>query len=521
MGQTTMGGLVREHARVRPNHAAFQFEGRTIAYGELDRLTNRVANGLTALGMKPGDRVAYLGKNSDAYFVFFFGATKAGFVVVPINWRLAPPEIAYIANESKARLLIVDEELVGAVAAIRTEIPTVATLLVIGQAMLPALSFWDWLGRQNDAVPRFEETQGQVIIQLYTSGTTGRPKGAMLTNGNFFGLRLTGADAGTDWDRFTADDVVMVAMPIFHIGGSALGVLSLYGGAKAIILKEFEPGAVFDAIAAGTTKTFLVPAALRALVMNPRARQVDYRRLRYILYGASPIPFELLRQCVDIFGCKFAQMYGMTETCGTIVALGPDDHDAAGSPRMRSAGKPLPGVEVAVVDENGKPLAIEQVGEIVTRSSANMPGYWNLPDATKATIDAEGWLHTGDAGYFDADGYLYIYDRVKDMIVSGAENVYPAEVESAIYGHPIVSDVCVIGVPDEKWGEAVKAVVVLKPGAAPDPASIIAWTRERIAGFKTPKSVDFTDTLPRNASGKLLRRVIREPYWKGRDRRVN
>jgi long-chain acyl-CoA synthetase len=188
---------------------------------------------------------------------------------------------------------------------------------------------------------------------------------------------------------------------------------------------------------------------------------------------------------------------------------------------MRWAGKALPGVEVAVVGLDGRPMPVGQVGEIVTRSSSNMVGYWNLPAETERTIDADGWLHTGDAGYFDADGYLYMYDRVKDMIVSGAENVYPAEVESAVYGHPDVADVCVIGVPDAQWGEAVRAVVVLKPGTTPDPDSIIAWTRSRIAGFKVPKAIDFAEALPRNASGKLLRRVLREPYWQGMDRRVN
>jgi long-chain acyl-CoA synthetase len=257
------------------------------------------------------------------------------------------------------------------------------------------------------------------------------------------------------------------------------------------------------------------------MVQHPRARQIDYRALRYVLYGASPIPLDLLRECVEVFGCKFAQMYGMTETTGTIVALDAADHDPQGSPRMRSAGKPLPGVEVRVVALDGKDAPVGEVGEIVTRSSSNMAGYWNLPDATARTIDAEGWLRTGDAGYLDADGYLYLYDRVKDMIVSGAENVYPAEVESAVYGHPDVADVCVIGVPDEQWGEAVRAIVVLKPGATPDPDAIIAWTRQRIAGFKTPKAIDFAESLPRNASGKLLRRLLREPYWAGKDRRVN
>jgi long-chain acyl-CoA synthetase len=214
-------------------------------------------------------------------------------------------------------------------------------------------------------------------------------------------------------------------------------------------------------------------------------------------------------------------MYGMTETTGTIVALPPADHDLDGNPRMRSAGKPLPGVEVRIIDEAGRPLQPNEVGEIATRSAWNMAGYYNMAEATAKTIDKDGWLRTGDAGYMDEDGYVYIHDRVKDMIISGGENIYPAEVESAIYGHPDVADVAVIGVPDEKWGEAVKAMVVRKPGASPDPQAIIAFARTRIAAFKAPKSVDFIEALPRNASGKILRRELREPFWAGKTRRVN
>jgi long-chain acyl-CoA synthetase len=265
----------------------------------------------------------------------------------------------------------------------------------------------------------------------------------------------------------------------------------------------------------------MVPAAMQIVVRHPRAREVDYSRIKYILYGASPIPLDLLRECMEVFGCGFVQMYGMTETTGTIVALPPEDHDPAGNPRMRSAGKPLPGVEVVILDDAGNRLKPGEVGEIATRSMANMAGYWNLPDATAKTIDAEGWLRTGDAGYMDEDGYVYIHDRVKDMIISGGENIYPAEVENAIFGHPDVADVAVIGVPDAKWGEAVKAIVVKKPGRAPTAENIIAFARERIAAYKAPKSVDFIDALPRNPSGKILRRELRETYWAGKERRVN
>ncbi|HWU94277.1 MAG TPA: AMP-binding protein, partial [Sphingomonas sp.] len=248
----------------------------------------------------------------------------------------------------------------------------------------------------------------------------------------------------------------------------------------------------------------------------------DFSRLRYILYGASPIALDLLREATEVFGCGFAQQYGMTETCGTIVYLPPEDHDPAGNERMRGAGLPMPGVEIRVVHPTERtPLPVREVGEVETRSVANMVGYWNLPETTAETVDGQGWLRTGDAGYLDEHGYLYICDRFKDMICSGAENIYPAEVESAIFGHPIVQEVAVIGVPHEKWGEEVKAVVVLKPGAAPDDASILAYARARIGGFKVPKSVDFAAALPRTPSGKVMRRALRDPYWAGRERGVN
>src|SRR5437660_8949931 len=299
-------------------------------------------------------------------------------------------------------------------------------------------------------------------------------------------------------------------MPVFQIGRSGWGVLGVYQGAKGVIAREFDPTKVLDFIEqSGITKLFMVPAAMQFVVRQPRARQVDFSRLKYMLYGASPIPLALLRECVEVFGCGFVQMYGMTETTGTIVALPPEDHTTDGSPKMRSAGKALPGVELAILDPSGKRLAADEVGEIAIRSPSNMKGYWNLPDATAATIDGDGWLRTGDAGYLDAEGYLYIHDRVKDMIISGGENIYPAEVENAIYGHPDVAEVAVIGVPSERWGEEVKAVIVPKPGRTPREEDVIAWARERIAAFKAPKSIEIIDAFPRTATGKVLRRELK------------
>jgi len=325
------------------------------------------------------------------------------------------------------------------------------------------------------------------------------------------------------WNEWLEDDVNLVALPVGHIGGVGWGIVGFFNGATCIVQREFVPPQVLDAIEhQRVSKMFLVPTALHFLLMQPRVRQIDYSSLRYILYGASPIALDLLREATEVFGCGFCQQYGMTETSGTVAYLPPEDHDSAGNRRMRSAGIPMPGVEIRVVDaDTRRPLPADEVGEVETRSMANMVGYCNRAAATAETINAEGWLRTGDAGSLDEDGYLYIHDRFKDMIVSGAENIYPAEVENAVYGHPAVQEVAVIGVPDDKWGEAVKAIVVPKPGTVADPQDIIAFARTRIAGFKAPKSVDFVAALPRGPSGKILRRVLREPYWAGRARQVN
>jgi len=361
-----------------------------------------------------------------------------------------------------------------------------------------------------------------VAVQMYTSGTTGRPKGAMLTHWNLLVFRALPSDAQPPWNRWTEDDVSLVAMPIFHIGGTGFGLQTLCAGGTAIVTREFDAGQVLELIEHhGLSKFFVVTTALQMLLRNPRVRDIDYRRIRTILYGASPIPEELLREAMAVFGCGFVQQYGMTEATGTICALTPEDHAAADAQRMRSAGRPLEGVDIAVVDGQGRRLPPGEIGEIAIRSPTIMRGYWNQPEATAEVLDAEGWFRSGDAGYLDPEGYVYICDRMKDMIISGGENVYPAEVEAALYGHADVAEVAVIGVPSAKWGEEVKAVVVLRPGATPDVPSLLEWTRRRIASYKVPKSIDFVASLPRNASGKLLRREIREPFWAGRERRVN
>ncbi|WP_242128937.1 long-chain-fatty-acid--CoA ligase [Sphingobium sp. Sx8-8] len=503
----TIGGYVRDHGARRSGEVALVFEERETSYGELNRRASRIANGLVAMGLQPGARVAYLGKNRDIYFEFWMGAIRAAMVMVPINWRLAPPEVAYILDDCSPALLVADPEFLARL----DPAPGCPVLLTETGEGEP---FARWRDRQADGDPQADGGYEDVVLQLYTSGTTGNPKGAMLTNRSLLALRdALPPDALPGWYRWSGEDVALVAMPIFHISGSGWGLWALQHGAKAVVVRDFDPHQVLDLLVRyRITKLMIVPTALRIMCDDPKAAETDFSFLETICYGGSAIPLDLLRQAIGLFGCGFAQMYGMTETAGTITGLPPADHDVDGNVRMASVGLPLPGVEIRILGPEGAELPRGEVGEIAIRAAANMTGYYNRPEATAETIDADGWLRTGDAGRMDADGYVYLADRIKDMIITGGENVYPAEVENALFGHPDVHDVAVIGVPDVKWGEAVKAIIVPVEGREPDPAAIIAWARARIAAYKAPKSIAFCDALPHNPSGKVLRRLLRDQY---------
>ena len=505
---------LKHWAAERPDRLALQQADRCLNFAQLEERTAKIVAMLLGLGLQKGDRIAWIGKNSDLYFSLFYGAARVGIVIVPIGWRLAPAEWKYIVGDTQAKIVFTGDGFEGVKAALADGLPHLQQIVSSADAlaMIEAAQRCDFVATGAD----------DPALQLYTSGTTGNPKGAVLTNRNLFGLRKPAESQGLAYTKWDDDEAVLVAMPCAHIGGTGLGILAIGSGLPAIIQSEFTPDGFFDAVENnGVTRLFIVPAALQILLNHPRCATVDYSNLRYILYGAAPIPLELLRECMTMFGAQFIQAYGLTETTGTVVMLPPEDHDPNGNARMRSAGKPLPGVELRAVDAEGNDVPTGEVGEILIRSPSTMQEYWNLGDATKNAISDDGWFRSGDAGYLDEDGYLFIHDRVKDMIITGGENVYPAEVESAIYGHPDVLEFAVIGVPDKKWGESVKAVCVPKAGHSIDPESIFTWARERIAGFKTPRSVDIIDALPRNASGKILRKDLRAPYWEGFDRQVN
>ncbi len=482
-----------------------------------------MASALVAAGVAPGESVAFLEKNAPEFFEVIYGASKANIVDVSVNWRLAPPEILYTVNDSGAKILFVGVDFFEAIESIEPQLTSVRTIVALGShSRWP--SYADWKGAHNPVDPQVPAQPNDTAFQLYTSGTTGLPKGVMTSNANLFALveQVTGP-----W-KMDETSKNIATMPLFHIGGSGWALAGMYVGAETLLVRDPNPGVLLDLMSEEkATNAFYVPALLAFMALvaaQPGQPQRDFSSMRSVVYGASPITDDVLIASMNTLKCPHVQVFGMTETTGSVTELTPADHDPNG-PRaylLRSAGKPYPWVEMKIVDlETGEDRGPGEVGEVWTRSAQNMKGYWGKPEETAKTITEDGWLRTGDAGYLDADGYLFLTDRVKDMIVSGGENVYPAEVENALASHPAVAEVAVIGVPSDKWGETVKAVVVLKPGAEVTSAELMSHARTHLAGFKCPTSVDFTDVLPRNPSGKVLKKDLRAPFWEGRTRQIN
>jgi acyl-CoA synthetase (AMP-forming)/AMP-acid ligase II len=493
----TIAEMLRWRARRHPSLEAVWFEGKAQTFAALNESSSQLAAGFVhKLGVEPGDRVCILHKNSAAYFELFFALDKAGVVAAPLNWRLTPHEVKQIIDDVKPKLIVAGPE-----------------FKAHGAASGVTTITFDDLPRGGDDPRR--DVDGAVSTQFCTSGTTGLPKGAMLTGWNLLNVGFCGALENSEMREGGRS---LVCLPLFHIGGTIWAIWAMQTGSTVVIVRDPVPEVIVRTMVEQRIESaLLVPTLMLLMTELPQARTADFSALKLISYGTAPISPDLLRRSIETFKCRFLQVYGLTETTGPFTALSHEQHVGE---RLLSCGRPMLGGRVRIVDSDGKDLPPYEVGEILYQGENLMAGYWAREEATAQAI-RDGWFRTGDAGYVDEEGYIFLKDRIKDMIVSGSENVYPAEVEAVLMGHPEVLECAVIGVPDAKWGETVKAVVVRRQGTNLTEAALIEWSRDKLAGFKRPHSVDFIDTLPRNASGKLLKRTLREPYWAGYARRVN
>ncbi|MET0897408.1 MAG: long-chain-fatty-acid--CoA ligase [Mycobacterium sp.] len=509
------------HARENPDAPFASSADRDLTWGAAAREARQIGHALRAAGLGRGDRVAILAKNCVEYALFYYGAAEVGAVTVPVNYRLTAPEWQVILDDAGPKALLARGELVAAVAPLRTQLPDVGCWVALAApAEAGWISYADWIGAQPSTPPEPVVTANDDLYQMYTSGTTGRPKGAVLTHDAV----CTNVDQTSSVLPLSPGERYLIVAPMYHAAAAVAVFLTVRQGGTLVIMEDFDPQSVVDALSEQRINaTTLVPAMIQAcLVLVPGVEQRSYEHLRCIGYGASPIAAQTLRHAIDVFDCQFVQGYGMTECTALATALTPQDHvrALAGEPGLLlSCGRALPGTEVRVVDADDRDTGAGQIGEVLVRGPQVMRYYWRMPEASAAAL-AGDWLHTGDAGCLDAEGFLYIQDRVKDMIVSGGENIYPREVENVLFEHPGVADAAVIGIPDDRWGETVKAVVVLRDGCTADEAALIEFCHTRIAAFKCPQSVDFTAELPRNASGKVLKKDLRAPFWAGRTRHV-
>lgn len=504
------------------NAEVTRFGTRATSWGELKQRAERLAGGLKGLGLVEGDRVAMLALNSDMYTEYYFSVWWAGGVVVPLNTRWSVTENIYSLNDSGARILLVDDSFLNMVPEFRRQAAELQAVIYTGEGDCPEgmLALEDIIAAAEPVADAMR-CEDDLAGLFYTGGTTGFPKGVMLGHrGLWFNAMLTASQCGMG-----ASSVYLHAAPMFHLADGCIGLGASLAGGRHVYVPSFEPEAVLSVIESEqVTHALLVPTMVGMLLQHPALSASRVKSLEYIVYGASPMPLGVLRKAMEVMPhVRFVQAYGQTEMSPVVSILPAEDHvlDGPNPKRLESAGRIATGVDAKILREDGTEAGIGEVGEVVARSPGSMLGYWNLPEQTEATLRG-GWVKTGDGGYLDEDGYLYIVDRMKDMIVTGGENVFSAEVENVISTFPGVAAVVVIGIPSERWGEAVHAMVIPQPGAELSEAAIIAHCRERIANYKLPRSVELrTEPFPVSGAGKILKRELRALFWKTGERAVN
>ncbi|MFL6139507.1 MAG: long-chain-fatty-acid--CoA ligase [Frankiaceae bacterium] len=503
------------HARNRPDHVAIVCEDREVTYATLHRESNRTAHALLAAGLERGARVAYLGRESEHYYDLAVACAKSGTVLVPINWRLTPVEVDHILRDSQAELLLVEHEFRRSAERVRADLPRLRDVVQMDTGGDDRASgFLAWKDGHPDTDLEPGTGTDDPVAQMYTSGTTGLPKGVVLAHRTFFAFIDSMQRAGVDWIDWLPEDRSLSGFPGLHAGGYAWFFHCFNVGATSVIMRMWiaeEAVALVERL--GITTIWAAPAMLQMMLAEPIATPERFRSLRKVVYGGSPISRELMLECIERLGHVMTQAYACAESGSFVTALTAAEH-VPGSPVLASAGRVCPGCQVRIVGDDGEELPQGEIGRIAIWSPAHFVEYWRLPEATEAML-RDGWLFTSDAGYLDERGYLFLRDRVNDTIIVAAQNIYPVEVEEALRAHPAVADVAVFGVPHPRWGEAVRAAVVLREGERATPRDLMRFLRGRIADFKIPTGYSFVDSLPRNPTGKVLRRVLKEQLADG------
>jgi acyl-CoA synthetase (AMP-forming)/AMP-acid ligase II len=502
-----------------PDRDCVVFEGRRYTFEQVSQRVNRLANALASLGVKKGDGVAIVQVNCNQYLESYFATAKLGGIFVPLNFRAKQEELSYMLNHSEARVVLSGERYAPLLQEVRQELPSVQHYICIDGRADNMLYYDDLLSSASEEEVETEIEDDEVTMLLYTAGTTGRPKGVPLTHNSFSIYVLENVDPASP----EIEERTLLTVPLYHVAGAQAMLAAVYGGRTLVMLRQFEVKEWLETVQRERiSRAMLVPTMLKRVIDDPDFPRYDLSSLRVITYGAAPMPFEVIKKAIEVLpGVRFINAFGQTETASTITMLGPEDHIIEGTEEEKqkklqrlasSIGRPMPDVEMTVLDEEGKELPPGQIGEIVARGPRVMSGYWKDPEKTAKALTADGWLRTGDMGYRDEEGYFYLAGRGDDMIIRGGENISPEEVENVIMSHPKVEEAAVIGVPDPEWGQQPRAIVVLKKGETATPEEIIEHCRQRLAGFKRPRSVVFVEELPRNPMGKLLKRVLREQY---------
>jgi acyl-CoA synthetase (AMP-forming)/AMP-acid ligase II len=522
-GIGTWADIIYRNALLYPENEAFIYGEERITFAQFNARVNRLIHALHSLGVKKGDGIGIVSWNCLEYTDVYGAAMKGGFIISGMNPRLQSHELEYLINYSEIHTLFVGRELIEMVDQLRPHLRKVENYISLEASVPGMISHDDLSSTRSEEEPDVQVKEEDPFLIFYTSGTTGTPRGALYTEGrNIENTRTKTIELGLE-----AGDKHILILPLFHIGGYSHFWAFFYVGGSNVIMpqRSFDPVATLQSIQKEkATDLHIVPTHLVTMLALPDIERYDLSSLKRIWYAASPMPAELLRRGIEKFGTIFMQGYGQSESGPDISFMARKSHQVLDRPLeeqkvLTSCGQPSLGVHVRVVDENNNDVKPHTVGEIVLQSKTVMVEYWHKPDETRDVM-GDGWLHTGDMGFYDQRGYIYIVDRKKDMIISGGENIYPREIEEVLYRHPAVAEAAVIGVPDKVWVERVHALIVLKEGRRTKEDEMIEFCKQHLARYKAPKSVEFVESLPKNPQGKILKRELREKYWKGFERKI-